>query len=278
MRSGLTKMAAAGQRRLTSIQLTLRTDMTLARNGKPGQCCLARVMGEFFRERLIFLYSIDVSMFVCPLLIFGWVDDTGLQFLTGFDRFFPWRGYPFLIYRDQLSVSSSPYWLAYTMYVAMGLGFGLTSAFLVRSIAPYACGSGIPEIKTILSGFIIRGYLGKWTLVIKSIALMLAGETYGKWVDDDWSRTALVICVLPGVFLQSPPDYRWERKALSFTSLAASETLFLTSFLNMVGEILNDRHFAGQNRAYDCINRLSKDTFMNWMINGTLILCANVLR
>lgn len=49
--------------------------------------------------------------------------------------------------------------------------------------APYACGSGIPEIKTILSGFIIRGYLGKWTLLIKSVGLMLsvsAGLTLGK--------------------------------------------------------------------------------------------------
>lgn len=97
-----------------------------------------------------------------------------------------WKTWPMLLGSgdgDQLSVSSSPYWLAYTMYVAMGLGFGLTSAFLVRSIAPYACGSGIPEIKTILSGFIIRGYLGKWTLVIKSIALMLAvasGLSLGK--------------------------------------------------------------------------------------------------
>lgn len=49
--------------------------------------------------------------------------------------------------------------------------------------APYACGSGIPEIKTILSGFIIRSYLGKWTLLVKSVGLMLsvsAGLCLGK--------------------------------------------------------------------------------------------------
>ncbi|KAG7464724.1 hypothetical protein MATL_G00168760 [Megalops atlanticus] len=52
-----------------------------------------------------------------------------------------------------------------------------------RAFAPYACGSGIPEIKTILSGFIIRGYLGKWTLMIKTITLVLAvssGLSLGK--------------------------------------------------------------------------------------------------
>lgn len=44
-------------------------------------------------------------------------------------------------------------------------------------------GSGIPEIKTILSGFIIRGYLGKWTLLVKSMGMILgvsAGLSLGK--------------------------------------------------------------------------------------------------
>lgn len=39
------------------------------------------------------------------------------------------------------------------------------------------------QIKTILSGFIIRGYLGKWTLIIKTITLVLAvssGLSLGK--------------------------------------------------------------------------------------------------
>lgn len=39
------------------------------------------------------------------------------------------------------------------------------------------------QIKTILSGFIIRGYLGKWTLLIKSVGIMMsvsAGLSLGK--------------------------------------------------------------------------------------------------
>jgi chloride channel 3/4/5 len=41
----------------------------------------------------------------------------------------------------------------------------------------------LSQIKTILSGFIIRGYLGKWTLIIKSVGIMLAvsaGLSLGK--------------------------------------------------------------------------------------------------
>lgn len=85
------------------------------------------------------------------------------------------------------------------------VGFGALAAVLVRMFAPYASGGGIPEvgfkyspssaitvkhcissclqIKTILSGFIIRGFLGKWTLLIKSIGIMLAvaaGLSLGK--------------------------------------------------------------------------------------------------
>ncbi|XP_037069777.1 H(+)/Cl(-) exchange transporter 5-like isoform X5 [Pollicipes pollicipes] len=79
--------------------------------------------------------------------------------------------------------SAGGYVLAYLCYVLWALVLGLLAVRLVRTFAPYACGSGIPEIKTILSGFIIRGYLGKWTLLIKSVCMMLAvsaGLSLGK--------------------------------------------------------------------------------------------------
>lgn len=52
-----------------------------------------------------------------------------------------------------------------------------------RKVMFYAAGSGIPEIKTILSGFVIHGYLGGWTLLTKSIGLALSvasGLSLGK--------------------------------------------------------------------------------------------------
>jgi chloride channel 3/4/5 len=38
--------------------------------------------------------------------------------------------------------------------------FAFVSAFLVRGFAPYAAGSGISEIKCIIAGFIMKGFLG----------------------------------------------------------------------------------------------------------------------
>lgn len=52
-----------------------------------------------------------------------------------------------------------------------------------RRVAYFAAGSGIPEIKVILSGFVIRGFLGSWTLAVKSVGLTLSvasGLSLGK--------------------------------------------------------------------------------------------------
>lgn len=54
---------------------------------------------------------------------------------------------------------------------------------MVKSFAPYAAGSGISEIKCIIAGFVMKGFLGFWTLIIKSVALPLAiasGLSVGK--------------------------------------------------------------------------------------------------
>jgi chloride channel 3/4/5 len=53
-----------------------------------------------------------------------------------------------------------------------------------KKIAYFGAGSGIPEVKTILGGFVIRGFLGFRTLMIKLIGLVshlvleLTPETY----------------------------------------------------------------------------------------------------
>jgi hypothetical protein len=52
--------------------------------------------------------------------------------------------------------------------------FSFVASNLVRSLAKYAAGSGISEIKCILSGFVMRGFLGFWTFLIKSLTLVRA--------------------------------------------------------------------------------------------------------
>ncbi|KAJ5315644.1 chloride channel protein [Penicillium atrosanguineum] len=71
----------------------------------------------------------------------------------------------------------------YVVYFFFAVLFASIAAILVKSFAPYAAGSGISEIKCIIAGFVMKGFLGAWTLLIKSIALPLAiasGLSVGK--------------------------------------------------------------------------------------------------
>ncbi|QUC16654.1 uncharacterized protein UV8b_00895 [Ustilaginoidea virens] len=73
--------------------------------------------------------------------------------------------------------------LNYVFYLVFATCFAFVSASLVKSFAPYAAGSGISEIKCIIAGFVMKGFLGFWTLVIKSVCLPLAiasGLSVGK--------------------------------------------------------------------------------------------------
>ncbi|KAH8119059.1 chloride channel [Phellopilus nigrolimitatus] len=71
-------------------------------------------------------------------------------------------------------------WLIYVLFAGL---FSFISAHLVKSFSKYAAGSGISEIKCILAGFIMKGYLGVWTLAVKSLTLPLviaSGLSVGK--------------------------------------------------------------------------------------------------
>ncbi|XP_061416629.1 H(+)/Cl(-) exchange transporter 4-like isoform X1 [Lethenteron reissneri] len=120
------------------------------------------------------------------------------------------------------------YILNYIMFTLVALAFAGLAVTLVREFAPYACGSGIPEIKTILSGFIIRGYLGKWTLLVKTVTLVLAvssGLNLGKE-----GPLVHVACCCGNIFSYLFPKYRTneakKREVLSAASAAGVSVAF----------------------------------------------------
>jgi chloride channel 3/4/5 len=71
----------------------------------------------------------------------------------------------------------------------------------VRNYATYAQHSGIPEIKTILGGFVIRRLLGGWTLTIKSLGLCLAVAS-GLWLGKE-GPLVHVACCCASLFLKA---------------------------------------------------------------------------
>jgi chloride channel 3/4/5 len=75
------------------------------------------------------------------------------------------------------------YGLGWMVYVLSSVLFATISAYLVQQWAPFARGSGIPETKTILGGFMIPGFLSFRTLMVKMMGVILSvasGLSVGK--------------------------------------------------------------------------------------------------
>lgn len=71
----------------------------------------------------------------------------------------------------------------YFIYAIWAVLMAFCAGALVNTFEPYAAGSGISEIKVIVAGFVMKGFLGARTLAIKSITLPLSigsGLSVGK--------------------------------------------------------------------------------------------------
>ncbi|KAL3953527.1 hypothetical protein ACCO45_011483 [Purpureocillium lilacinum] len=84
---------------------------------------------------------------------------------------------------DALGVHSAggKWFIGYIFFLLFSVSLAYCAALLVKEYAIYAKHSGIPEIKTVLGGFVIRRFLGTWTLITKSLGLILAVGS-GMWL------------------------------------------------------------------------------------------------
>ncbi|USP77474.1 hypothetical protein yc1106_04748 [Curvularia clavata] len=85
------------------------------------------------------------------------------------------------------------YVVEYIFFILFSVLFAACASFLVREFSPYAKHSGIPEIKTVLGGFVIRHFLGGWTLVTKTIGLCLAVAS-GLWLGKEGPLVHVACC------------------------------------------------------------------------------------
>jgi chloride channel 3/4/5 len=85
------------------------------------------------------------------------------------------------------------WFIEYIFFLVFSVLFAYCSAVMVREYAIYAKHSGIPEIKTVLGGFIIRRFLGAWTLVTKSLGLILAVAS-GMWLGKEGPLVHVACC------------------------------------------------------------------------------------
>lgn len=89
-----------------------------------------------------------------------------------------WRDWSDLLYGVPGGVSVN-----YAAFVVLSVLMGLASCYLVVYLAPWAAGEGIPELKTLLGGNRIPGFLSPQTFLVKAAGLPLAigsGLSIGK--------------------------------------------------------------------------------------------------
>ncbi|RVX74598.1 hypothetical protein B0A52_01724 [Exophiala mesophila] len=85
------------------------------------------------------------------------------------------------------------YIISYIFFILFSIIFAISAAVLVKHYSLYAKHSGIPEIKTLLGGFVMRRFLGAWTLVTKSVGLCLAVSS-GLWLGKEGPFVHLACC------------------------------------------------------------------------------------
>ncbi|GJJ06304.1 hypothetical protein Clacol_000495 [Clathrus columnatus] len=124
-------------------------------------------------------------------------------------------------------------WIIYVIFAAI---FSLLSASLVKIFARYAAGSGISEIKCIIAGFVMKGYLGGWTLFIKSLTLPLiiaSGLSVGKE-----GPSVHVACCIGNIVARLFSTYSRNQEKMREILLAASAAGVAVAFGSPIGGVL----------------------------------------
>ncbi|KAI9852997.1 MAG: hypothetical protein M1838_002776 [Thelocarpon superellum] len=116
----------------------------------------------------------------------------------------------------------------YIFFVLYSLLFAASASILVNTYATYAKHSGIPEIKTVLGGFVIRRFMGAWTLVIKSLGLCLAVAS-GLWLGKEGPLVHVACCcanLLMKLFEPIGSNEARKREVLSAAAAAGISVAF----------------------------------------------------
>ncbi|KAJ8068249.1 hypothetical protein OCU04_003816 [Sclerotinia nivalis] len=120
------------------------------------------------------------------------------------------------------------WFIEYFFFILFSLSFAFISSVLVKEYALYAKHSGIPEIKTILGGFVIRRFMGIWTLVIKSLGLCLSVAS-GMWLGKEGPLVHVACCcanVFMKLFVNINGNEARKREVLSAAAAAGISVAF----------------------------------------------------
>ncbi|KAG5925113.1 hypothetical protein E4U42_004479, partial [Claviceps africana] len=126
--------------------------------------------------------------------------------------------------------------IEYLFYLLFSVTLACMAAFLVQEYAIYAKHSGIPEIKTVLGGFVMRRFLGTWTLITKSMGLVLAVAS-GMWLGKE-GPLVHVACCCANLFIKLFPNVRNNEARKREVLSAAAASGISVAFGSPIGGVL----------------------------------------
>ncbi|OLY84903.1 H(+)/Cl(-) exchange transporter 3 [Smittium mucronatum] len=116
----------------------------------------------------------------------------------------------------------------FSSYLLDSVVFSGIATFLVISYAPFAAGQGIAELKTIMSGFIMKEFLSAKTLLIKSVSIVFAVAS-GLSVGKEVALVHISACCanfFSGIFPSIKQNEAQKRQLLSAASAAGISVAF----------------------------------------------------
>ncbi|OAQ95072.1 chloride channel protein 3, 4 [Purpureocillium lilacinum] len=139
---------------------------------------------------------------------------------------------------DALGVHSAggKWFIGYIFFLLFSVWLAYCAALLVKEYAIYAKHSGIPEIKTVLGGFVIRRFLGTWTLITKSLGLILAVGS-GMWLGKE-GPLVHVACCCANLFIKLFSNIRSNEARKREVLSAAAASGISVAFGSPIGGVL----------------------------------------
>ncbi|KAF6234708.1 hypothetical protein HO173_007334 [Letharia columbiana] len=160
----------------------------------------------------------------------------------------------------------------YIFYILYSILFAFCASVLVQNYASYAKQSGIPEIKTVLGGFVIRRFMGGWTLVVKSLGLCLAVAS-GLWLGKEGPLVHVACCCANLLMKLSPSLNDNEARKREVLSAAAAAGISV-AFGSPIGGVL----FSLEQLSYYFPDKTMWQSFVCAMVAAVTLQAFNPFR
>ena len=168
--------------------------------------------------------------------------------------------------------SAGDFIVGYVLYIMYSVFFALCASILVKNFAPYARHSGIPEIKTVLGGFVIRRFMGLWTLIVKSLGLCLAVAS-GLWLGKEGPLVHVACCCANLLMKLSPSLNDNEARKREVLSAAAAAGISV-AFGSPIGGVL----FSLEQLSYYFPDKTMWQSFVCAMVAAVTLQAFNPFR